>query len=258
MPKRQICLCMESYANHLATLFHDNWRTNDPFHAENQRTVAVKASDSLDIILHMVAVNLRINSDEFYDCFPMNFYIYCNPGEVSCHIAGYSSLINIWRGDVNEDRYYDPAPIGIAKYYDGNLNNFQNIVLGSLNSIQESSVHSFGHMGPEQCIPLCLVSSVVMPAYDLFASGFVDIFKIPSTLFRWNSSNTEYFTTRTFAVTRFGNRRPAHNYENIYQIQYNVAYLSEDENIMDEAIAEPAPDNFPDTYQSDSENEHNI
>uniref|UniRef100_A0A8R1TWL7 Anti_prolifrtn domain-containing protein n=1 Tax=Onchocerca volvulus TaxID=6282 RepID=A0A8R1TWL7_ONCVO len=204
--RRRISLCMASYANHLLTLFYQNWRPYDPRYAQNERVVAVRTYDNLDNVLHVVATNLRINIDDLLDCFPSNIVVYCNPGEVTCRISGYSSLIIIWRGEVNEDRYYVPNPIGAARYYDGNI-------LNILNPMQEPSAHLSGRVrnlevNPERCIPLYLVSSVEIPIYDLVVSGIVDIFKIPSILFRHNSSYTDAFMRRTFASIRFGMYRP--------------------------------------------------
>uniref|UniRef100_A0A8R1Y232 Uncharacterized protein n=1 Tax=Onchocerca volvulus TaxID=6282 RepID=A0A8R1Y232_ONCVO len=55
-----------------------------------------------------------------------NNAVYCNPGEVTCRISGYSSLIIIWHGEVNEHQYCVPNPIGAARDYDGNILNFTN------------------------------------------------------------------------------------------------------------------------------------
>lgn len=57
--------------------------------------------------------------------------VYCNPGEVTCRISEYPPVVTIWRGKVDEDRFYVPTPIGAAKYYDGNSHNIRNTVLSA-------------------------------------------------------------------------------------------------------------------------------
>ncbi|VDP13830.1 unnamed protein product [Onchocerca flexuosa] len=258
--RRRIALCMASYANHLLTLFYQNWRPYDPRYGneyirkiltiivainrtQNERVVAVRTYDNLDNVLHVVATNLRVNIDDLLDCFPSNIVVYCNPGEVTCRISGYSSLIIIWRGEVNEDRYYVPTPIGAARYYDGNILNILNPMHEPSEFLFGFVAHLFGRarnweVNPERCIPLYLVSSVEISIYDLVVSGIVDIFRIPPILFRYNLSYNDAFMTRTFASTRFGMYRPGQDPEGMHQIHFNVTHPAVlHQNVMDKAVS---------------------
>uniref|UniRef100_A0A915PLT0 Anti-proliferative protein domain-containing protein n=1 Tax=Setaria digitata TaxID=48799 RepID=A0A915PLT0_9BILA len=127
-----ICLCMESYANHLATKFHDTWSIDEPKYAESERVVAVKTSNGLDDMFSAVADALGIDMDDLYASFPPNMFAYCNPGEVTCRVSDFPTLVIVWRGGVEEDRNYIPIPIGAAKYYDGDSHNIRNTVLRAL------------------------------------------------------------------------------------------------------------------------------
>lgn len=70
--------------------------------------------------------------DKFIVCIVLaTLFIYCNPGEVTCRISENPLTIIIWRGQVEMDRYYNPNPIGAARYFDGNTNNIQNTVLSA-------------------------------------------------------------------------------------------------------------------------------
>ncbi|OZC10433.1 hypothetical protein X798_02476 [Onchocerca flexuosa] len=251
--RRRIALCMASYANHLLTLFYQNWRPYDPRYAQNERVVAVRTYDNLDNVLHVVATNLRVNIDDLLDCFPSNIVVYCNPGEVTCRISGYSSLIIIWRGEVNEDRYYVPTPIGAARYYDGNI-------LNILNPMHEPSAHLFGRarnweVNPERCIPLYLVSSVEISIYDLVVSGIVDIFRIPPILFRYNLSYNDAFMTRTFASTRFGMYRPGQDPEDNFSMTLQLTNSESEHSDVtalddQDTITTPSALTFPNTVSS--------
>lgn len=74
-----------------------------------------------------------------------SMFIYCNPGEVSCSIADHSSIITIWLGEVDADKFYTSIPNGAAKYYDGNSYNIQNTVFRNYAMIDLSGERVHDH-----------------------------------------------------------------------------------------------------------------
>ncbi|EFO19692.2 hypothetical protein LOAG_08799 [Loa loa] len=251
--RRRISLCMESFANHLATRFHDNWRPDEPKHAQAERILAIKTRGGMDEMFIAVAASVGINGDDLYASFPTTIFIYCNPGEVTCRISDYPSIVIIWRGDVDADKFYIPTPIGAAKYYDGNSHNIQNTVLNAYVK-QESMLRPAGHakkrdVKPERCIPLTLVSSAEIDAYDLLATGFIDINEVPPVLFRYKRANSKQFTVRSFAATRFGSHRPRPDHKAMRRIQHAAAYLAiTNANAIQQANV-PLLENFPVNFQ---------
>uniref|UniRef100_A0A0R3S5V1 Anti_prolifrtn domain-containing protein n=1 Tax=Elaeophora elaphi TaxID=1147741 RepID=A0A0R3S5V1_9BILA len=131
IPRWQINLFMERFANHLAARFHRNWRINNPGHAANERFIAIKTRDGLDEMFYVVAASVSIDLNELYACFPPSIFVYCNPGEVICRILEYSLAIIIWQGDVNADNSYIATPTGAAKYYNENTFNLENTALSA-------------------------------------------------------------------------------------------------------------------------------
>uniref|UniRef100_A0A1I8EQV1 Anti_prolifrtn domain-containing protein n=1 Tax=Wuchereria bancrofti TaxID=6293 RepID=A0A1I8EQV1_WUCBA len=233
IPKRRINIFMESFANHLVTRFHSNWRPDEPKYAQSERILAIKTNGRLD--------------EMFYTIATTTIFIYCNPGEVTCHISEYSSIIIIWCGDVNEDRIYVPFPIGAAKYYDGNSRNIQSTVF---TAYMKSLPVGKKDARPERCVPLSLTNSAGINLYEFLSTGFVDIAQIPPVLFRNKGQNSKPFTLRPFAPTRFGTHHLRSVHKDMRRIQRAAAYLAiANSNAMNRPAVAPLLENFPMNFQ---------
>ncbi|VDN83954.1 unnamed protein product [Brugia pahangi] len=114
IPRRRICLLMESYSNHLAGRFLGKWKPEEPEYGEKERTLMIKAGDCLDQILSTIATSIGIVEEDLAACFPSLMIAYCNPGIVSCQVMNYAHMITVWMGDVNADVNFTPIPDGIA------------------------------------------------------------------------------------------------------------------------------------------------
>uniref|UniRef100_A0A915PHW5 Uncharacterized protein n=1 Tax=Setaria digitata TaxID=48799 RepID=A0A915PHW5_9BILA len=93
---------------------------------------------------------------------------------------------------------------------------------------------------PERCVPLDLISSAAIPAYDLLITGYIDVHKVPPILFRYTTSSKS-FTVRSFAATRFGSHRPRPDHVAMRRIQHAAAYLAM---MNDELMNAPAINNL--------------
>ncbi|MCP9258685.1 hypothetical protein DINM_001695 [Dirofilaria immitis] len=115
IPRRRICLFMESYGNHLAGRFLEKWKPEEPKFGEKERTLMIKTRDCLDEIFTTIAASIGIVMEDLAACFPC-------PADAALLQSGRSILSSnelcayhhCLDGDVNADISYTPIPAGIA------------------------------------------------------------------------------------------------------------------------------------------------
>ncbi|EFO18044.2 hypothetical protein LOAG_10452 [Loa loa] len=73
IPRRRICLFMESYGNHLAGKFFGKWNPEEPKYGEKERTLMIKTGDCLDGIFTAIATSIGIVEEDLSACFPCLF-----------------------------------------------------------------------------------------------------------------------------------------------------------------------------------------
>ncbi|KAM3724506.1 Protein Tob2 [Dirofilaria immitis] len=230
IPRRRICLFMESYGNHLAGRFLEKWKPEEPKFGEKERTLMIKTRDCLDEIFTTIAASIGIVMEDLAACFPSPMLLCCNPGEVSCQVMNYAHIIIVWMGDVNADISYTPIPAGIAFFCEtpGILYN----VLNSNDNLLDKINYSFffgsknKEMKSQRCILLQLINCMDDSAYDLLGSGFFSENKIPPFLFRYTTRENCPFTARSFADTRFGSHRSRPDHKAMRRIQHAAAFLA--------------------------------
>ncbi|VDK80218.1 unnamed protein product [Onchocerca ochengi] len=230
IPRRRICLFMESYGNHLAGRFSEKWKPEEPKYGEKERTLVIKTRDCFDEIFATIATSIGIVMEDLAACFPSPLLFCCNPGEVSCQVMNYAHIIIVWMGDVNADINYTPMPTGIAFFCEtpGILYN----VLNSNDNLLDKINYSFcfgtknKELKSQRCILLQLISSVDDSAYDLLGSGFFSENKVPPFLFRYTTRENYPFTARSFADTRFGSHRSRPDHKAMRRIQHAAAFLA--------------------------------
>ncbi|KAK6100933.1 BTG family protein [Brugia pahangi] len=230
IPRRRICLLMESYSNHLAGRFLGKWKPEEPEYGEKERTLMIKAGDCLDQILSTIATSIGIVEEDLAACFPSLMIAYCNPGIVSCQVMNYAHMITVWMGDVNADVNFTPIPDGIAFFCETPAILYN--VLNSNGNVMDKTKYPFyfvpknKELKSQRCILLQLISSMDDYAYDLVWSGFLFENEIPPLLFRYITKENCPFTARLFADTRFGCHRSRPDHKAMRRIQHAAAYLA--------------------------------
>ncbi|KAK6100930.1 hypothetical protein QQG55_2610 [Brugia pahangi] len=205
IPRRRICLLMESYSNHLAGRFLGNG---------SQKSQNMEKKSEQDLAA----------------CFPSLMIAYCNPGIVSCQVMNYAHMITVWMGDVNADVNFTPIPDGIAFFCETPAILYN--VLNSNGNVMDKTKYPFyfvpknKELKSQRCILLQLISSMDDYAYDLVWSGFLFENEIPPLLFRYITKENCPFTARLFADTRFGCHRSRPDHKAMRRIQHAAAYLA--------------------------------
>ncbi|EJW71960.1 hypothetical protein WUBG_17129 [Wuchereria bancrofti] len=177
IPRRRICLFMESYSNHLAGRFLGKWKPEEPEYGEKERTLVIKTGDCLDQIVSTIATSIGIVEEDLAACFPSPMIAYCNPGVVSCQMMNYAHMITVWMGDVNADVNFTPIPDGIAFFCETPAILYN--VLNSNGNVMDKTKYPFcfvpknKELKSQRCILLQLISSMDDYAYDLVWSGFI-------------------------------------------------------------------------------------
>uniref|UniRef100_A0AAF5PQK1 Anti-proliferative protein domain-containing protein n=1 Tax=Wuchereria bancrofti TaxID=6293 RepID=A0AAF5PQK1_WUCBA len=230
IPRRRICLFMESYSNHLVGRFLGKWKPEEPEYGEKERTLVIKTGDCLDQIVSTIATSIGIVEEDLAACFPSPMIAYCNPGVVSCQMMNYAHMITVWMGDVNADVNFTPVPDGIAFFCETPAILYN--VLNSNGNVMDKTKYPFcfvpknKELKSQRCILLQLISSMDDYAYDLVWSGFIFENEIPPLLFRYTTKENCPFTARLFADTRFGCHRSRPDHKAMRRIQHAAAYLA--------------------------------
>uniref|UniRef100_A0A0R3RLZ9 Anti_prolifrtn domain-containing protein n=1 Tax=Elaeophora elaphi TaxID=1147741 RepID=A0A0R3RLZ9_9BILA len=231
IPRRRICLFMESYGNHLAGKFFEDWKLEEPKYGERERTLAIRTGNGLDEMFTTIATSIGIVEDDLAACFPSPMLLRCNPGEVSCQMMSYAHIITIWMGDVNADINYTPMPAGIAFFCEtptvlyNFLNSNGNFLSGASEFISKFSSKN-KELKSQRYILLKLISCMDDDACDLLSSGFLFENRVPPFLFRYPTNEKCPFTARIFADTRFGSHRPRPDHQAMRRIQHAAAFLA--------------------------------
>ncbi|VDK87676.1 unnamed protein product [Litomosoides sigmodontis] len=230
IPRRRICLFMESYGNHLAGRFAENWKLEEPKCGESERTLVIKMGNCLNESFSTIATSIGIVEKDLAGCFPSPMFLYCNPGEVQCRVVNYAQIITVWTGDVNADVNYTSVPAGIASHCD-TPNALDNVLGGSnCNHLSEANhnylVSKGKELRSERSIPLQLVSLMDDSASHLLQSGCFLESKVPPFLFCYTTKENSTFTARSFADTRFGSHRLRPDHQAMRRIQKSAAFLA--------------------------------
>nr|CRZ25284.1 Bm10646 [Brugia malayi] len=137
IPRRRICLFMESYSNHLAGRFLGKWKPEEPEYGEKERTLMIKAGDCLDQILSTIATSIGIVEEDLAACFPYGIAFFCETPAILYNVLNSN-------GNVMDKTKY-------PFYF----------------------VPKNKELKSQRCILLQLISSMDDYAYDLVWSGFL-------------------------------------------------------------------------------------
>ncbi|KHN76130.1 Protein Tob1 [Toxocara canis] len=208
IPRRRMSIFLEHLANGLLVKHEAAWKVDNPISGATERAIRINTASGTTELLTSVASTLGIDIHALLSSFPMEMVAFWNPGEVFYRLGDTPTNLPIWSGDVNADTNYSCAPARLYTFEPGH------------NSMPSANVGS-------ECNYVRLELAPWDQHSDFYWS--TDVFSpsnVPRLVFRFVPPHDQAFTASSFAVTRFGSRRPQPDHEALKRIQHAAEHLT--------------------------------
>ncbi|VDM39894.1 unnamed protein product [Toxocara canis] len=190
IPRRRMSIFLEHLANGLLVKHEAAWKVDNPISGATERAIRINTASGTTELLTSVASTLGIDIHALLSSFPMEMVAFWNPGEVFYRLGDTPTNLPIWSGDVNADTNYSCAPASECNYVRLELAPWD----------QHSDFYW---------------------STDVFSPS-----NVPRLVFRFVPPHDQAFTASSFAVTRFGSRRPQPDHEALKRIQHAAEHLT--------------------------------
>ncbi|VDK53964.1 unnamed protein product [Anisakis simplex] len=214
VPKRRLSIFFEQLANGLLVKYKATWNIENPAEGADERAIRINTSTGTTELVMLIGSTICLDMHRLLAAFPAELIVFWNAGEVFCRVGGATpTKLPVWSGDVNADKNYSPLPSALSR-------------VDAMKSISNSTLYSNHLQVVNANHEIDYVRLELVPwnqHSDFFWSPAVfSPESVPKIVFRFTQIPEQVFSCGTFAVTRFGSRKPQPDHEALKRIQCAV------------------------------------